>query len=79
MYGNIDRLSLLEQTELMRRRTNLLLYLVRSPFYDKFTKDVIFSMIMFTRNNVPFGKTISEILLSYIPHYRRIYGYLWSY
>ena len=77
-HGDLRQMSKAEKTELYRRRTLMLIYLLRSPFYDRYTKKILLSFLIFAKDNIPLGGKIAEILLSYIPHYRNIYSYLWS-
>ena len=73
--GGLDRA---ERAELWRRRTRMLIFLLRSPFYDHYTKHVLLTFLIFARDNVPLGGRLAEVFLSYIPHYRKIHSYLWS-
>ena len=67
-----------EKAELYRRRTLMFIYLLRSPFYDKYTKKILLTFLIFAKDNIPIGGKVAEILLAYIPHYRKIYSYLWA-
>ena len=68
-----------ERQEIWRRRLSLLKYLLRSPFYDRVTKQCIVFAFTFAQNmNIPFSSIAFEALMAYIPHYRRLYYYLWS-
>lgn len=78
LHGNISKLTSAEQSELWRRRYQLAMYLLRSPFYDEWTRKTLLTIILFAQRNVPLGGHLSSILLAYIPHYRRIYALLWS-
>ena len=66
-------MSTQERRELLRRRINLLLYLIRSPLYDATTKNAIVSLL----NNVPFGKRIGKAIQRHINEYQSIYLYIW--
>ena len=76
--SNSSTLTPLERSELSRRRSQLFLYLLRSPFYDAVTKKILLAFLVSVRNNVPLGGKIADIAMVYVPHYRNIYGYLWS-
>ena len=68
-----------ESHELWRRRLSLLMYLLRSPFYDKFTKWVIILLLTYAQHlNIPLAGTIFDAFISYVPHYRKLYYYIWS-
>lgn len=77
-YKNRGDLSKDQKQELSRRCVSMLLYLMRSPFYDKYSKDKIASMINGIGNNVPLTGTIAKLILSYIPHWQETYFYMWS-
>ena len=75
----LSGLNEFEREELWRRRLGLLMYLLRSPLYDHVTKWLIIMILSMARQaNFPFSGAIFETLMSYIPHYRRLYYYLWS-
>ncbi len=79
MYADLaGDLTPFERRELRRRRSALLLYLARSPFYDALTKQAVLAAIGFAKQNVPLGGTVAELILKYLPQYRQIYSYLWS-
>ena len=68
-----------ERQEIWRRRLSLLMYLLRSPFYDRVTKwCIVFAFTSAKNMNIPFSSIAFEALMAYIPHYRRLYYYLWS-
>lgn len=73
-----SNLSVAEKTELYRRRQSMLAYLLRSPLYDLWTKKLIIGILTHAQPKIPFSKNIIDFLMAYIPHYRRIYAYLWS-
>ena len=68
-----------ERQEIWRRRLSFLMYLLRSPFYDRVTKwCIVFAFTSAQNMNIPFSSIAFEALMAYIPHYRRLYYYLWS-
>jgi peroxin-16 len=66
-----------QKRELSRRCVNMLLYILRSPFYDKYSADKIDSF-MRALNNVPFARFIVEPYRQYIPNYQDTYFYMFS-
>lgn len=77
-YKNRGDLSKEQKQELSRRCVSMLLYLMRSPFYDKYSKDRIASLLNGIGKNVPLTGTITNLILSYIPHWQETYFYMWS-
>lgn len=67
-----------ERLELSQRSFALLLYLLRSPFYDNYTKQRILSIMRFMSNHIPlFGRLIRP-LIDYLPEWQRTYFYVWN-
>ncbi|XP_050070450.1 peroxisomal membrane protein PEX16 [Anopheles maculipalpis] len=77
-YKNREVLSKEQRVELSRRCVSMLLYLMRSPFYDRYTHDKIANVLNGIGNNVPLTGTIARLILSYIPHWQETYFYMWS-
>ncbi|XP_055543109.1 peroxisomal membrane protein PEX16 [Wyeomyia smithii] len=77
-YKNREDLSKEQKQELSRRCVAMLLYLLRSPFYDKYSKDRIAGLLTRIGNNVPLTGTITDLLQSYIPRWQETYFYMWS-
>uniref|UniRef100_A0A182KDU0 Peroxisomal membrane protein PEX16 n=1 Tax=Anopheles christyi TaxID=43041 RepID=A0A182KDU0_9DIPT len=77
-YKNREVLSKEQRVELSRRCVSMLLYLMRSPFYDRYTHDKIACLLNGIGNNVPMTGSIARLILSYIPHWQETYFYMWS-
>uniref|UniRef100_A0A182PEH0 Peroxisomal membrane protein PEX16 n=1 Tax=Anopheles epiroticus TaxID=199890 RepID=A0A182PEH0_9DIPT len=77
-YKNRAVLSKDQRVELSRRCVSMLLYLMRSPFYDRHTHDKIACLLNGIGNNVPLTGSIVRLILSYIPHWQETYFYMWS-
>uniref|UniRef100_A0A182NG75 Peroxisomal membrane protein PEX16 n=1 Tax=Anopheles dirus TaxID=7168 RepID=A0A182NG75_9DIPT len=77
-YRNREVLSKQQRVELSRRCVSMLLYLMRSPFYDRYTHDKIAYLLNGIGNNVPLTGTVARLILSYIPHWQETYFYMWS-
>lgn len=67
-----------ENAELIKRRINLLLYLVRSPFYDNCSKNRINYLLDGISNRIPLARYIAQPIAKYLPHWQETYFYMWS-
>ncbi|EDV97264.1 peroxisomal membrane protein PEX16 [Drosophila grimshawi] len=67
-----------QKIELSRRCVNLLYFLVRSPFYENYTRTRIERILGFVAQNVPLAKVVAGPLKDYIPQWQDTYFYLWS-
>lgn len=75
---NMKSLSKKQRLELSRRTVALLLYLMRSPFYEKFTQNKLNALVKAISYTIPFSGTICQPLLDYIPQWQQTYFYMWS-
>ncbi|XP_057694240.1 peroxisomal biogenesis factor 16 [Corythoichthys intestinalis] len=67
------------EREEMKRRTFLLLYyLVRSPFYDRYSEEKILFLLRLLANHVPGIGLIARPLMDYLPTWQKIYFYNWG-
>ncbi|XP_015430571.1 PREDICTED: peroxisomal membrane protein PEX16 isoform X2 [Dufourea novaeangliae] len=71
-------LSKEDERELYKRRLALLLYILRSPFYDRCSRTRIYAILTALSNNVPLAKFIAEPIKRYLPHWQSTYFYVWS-
>lgn len=63
----------------MRRRTFLLLYyLLRSPFYDKYSEEKILFLLRLLADHVPGIGLVARPLMDYLPTWQKIYFYTWG-
>ncbi|KAL7731885.1 hypothetical protein ACLKA6_017458 [Drosophila palustris] len=67
-----------QKLELSRRCINLMYFLVRSPFYDNYSKSRIERILGFVADHVPIAKVVAGPLKDYIPQWQSTYFYLWS-
>nr|XP_033337449.1 peroxisomal membrane protein PEX16 isoform X1 [Megalopta genalis] len=67
-----------DERELHRRILAVLLYILRSPFYDKCSKLRIYAFLTALSKNVPFARFIAEPIKRYLPHWQSTYFYVWS-
>lgn len=67
-----------ERMELGQRASSLLLYLLRSPFFDEYTKQRALEGLAITAENIPlFGHFIATFI-NYIPDWQKDYFRVWS-
>lgn len=66
-----------QKKEMSKRCVNMLLYILRSPFYDQYSNDKIDSF-MRALNKIPFASFIVEPYRQYIPSYQNTYFYMFS-
>ncbi|BFZ02338.1 hypothetical protein BsWGS_05377 [Bradybaena similaris] len=76
--GDSQNLNRQEQSELLHRALMLALYLLRSPFYDRYTKQRLLRSLRALSDNVPGLSIILVPLMDYLPVWQRIYFYTWS-
>lgn len=63
----------------MRRRTFLLLYyLLRSPFYDKYSEEKIIFLLRLLADHIPGIGLVARPLMDYLPTWQKIYFYNWG-
>ncbi|KAK1123415.1 hypothetical protein K0M31_008123 [Melipona bicolor] len=67
-----------EEKEFFRRRVALLLYMLKSPFYDKYSRIRIYAILTALSNMVPLARFLTEPIKKYLPHWQSTYFYLWS-
>ncbi|XP_066586362.1 peroxisomal membrane protein PEX16 [Prorops nasuta] len=67
-----------EKAEIFHRKVSLLLYLVRSPFYDRYSRIRINKLLEYFSANVPLARFLAEPMAKYLPHWQSIYFYMWS-
>ena len=67
-----------EKSELSRRIFLLLFYLLRSPFYDNYSKTRILGLLKFLSATVPGISLVLNPLMDYLPTWQQIYFYNWG-
>lgn len=67
-----------DRKELLRRRVALLTYILRSPFYDKYSRVRIYALLNFLSAKLPLAGFVAETVKKYLPHWQSIYFSMWS-
>ncbi|XP_027631205.1 peroxisomal biogenesis factor 16 [Tupaia chinensis] len=67
-----------ERLELRRRTVLLLYYLLRSPFYDRFSEAKILFLLQLLADHVPGIGLVTRPLMEYLPTWQKIYFYSWG-
>ncbi|KAM9318526.1 peroxisomal biogenesis factor 16 isoform 2-T2 [Pholidichthys leucotaenia] len=67
-----------ERTEMRRRVFLLLYYLLRSPFYDKYSEEKILFLLKLLADHVPGIGLVARPLMDYLPTWQKIYFYNWG-
>ncbi|XP_071493219.1 peroxisomal membrane protein PEX16-like [Diadema antillarum] len=72
------RLTSKEKTHLVNRRLMLLIYLMRSPCYNVFTRSKLESFLRSTGQSIPCAALLTKPILEYLPTWQKIYFYTWA-
>ncbi|XP_068584900.1 peroxisomal biogenesis factor 16 [Cebidichthys violaceus] len=67
-----------EKAEMRRRSFLLLYYLLRSPFYDKYSEEKILFLLRLLADHVPGLGLVARPLMDYLPTWQKIYFYNWG-
>lgn len=67
-----------ERMEIGQRASSLLLYLLRSPFFDDYTKQRALEGLAITAENIPFFGHFIATFINYIPDWQKDYFRVWS-
>jgi len=70
--------SHIEAKELKRRYIGLLFYLLRSPFYDRYAKSRLSTLLEKVSDSVPLATYLIEPVSGYLPAWLDIYFYNWA-
>ncbi|CAG9856578.1 unnamed protein product [Phyllotreta striolata] len=74
---NKQSLTKQQRLQISKRTVLLLLYVLRSPMYDKHSKDRLHSFLM-ALSNVPLAGLVCKPLAEYLPFWQSTYFYMWS-
>lgn len=72
-----DLLAPEEKLEISRRYASTLMYLIRSPFYEKYTEKRIMNALGAFGSFIPFSELIQQQFMQFIQHWREAYFYMW--
>ncbi|XP_069821438.1 peroxisomal biogenesis factor 16 isoform X2 [Dendropsophus ebraccatus] len=75
---DIDHLSRRERGELRRRTLLLFYYLLRSPFYNRYTEIRLLLLLRLLGDYVPGLGLVARPLMDYLPVWQKIYFYNWG-
>ncbi|CAB3226387.1 unnamed protein product [Arctia plantaginis] len=75
---HIDKLSYDQRLEISRRKLGLVLYLLRSPMYNGYSKNIIENFLMSMSKKLPVTSFISSPIIQYLNHWQDIYFYMWA-
>lgn len=67
-----------ERAEMRRRRFLLLYYLLRSPFYDRYSQEKILFLLKLLSDYIPGVGLVARPLMDYLPSWQNIYFYNWG-
>ncbi|KAM4744895.1 peroxisomal biogenesis factor 16 [Anableps anableps] len=67
-----------EKAEMKRRTFLLCYYLLRSPFYDKYSEEKIVFLLRLLADHVPGIGLVARPLMEYLPTWQKIYFYNWG-
>uniref|UniRef100_A0A673WTX7 Peroxisomal membrane protein PEX16 n=1 Tax=Salmo trutta TaxID=8032 RepID=A0A673WTX7_SALTR len=78
LMSDTKSLNRRERKEVRRRAFLLLYYLLRSPFYNRFSETKILFLLRFLADNVPGVGLVARPLMDYLPVWQKIYFYNWG-
>ncbi|XP_064514103.1 peroxisomal biogenesis factor 16 [Pseudopipra pipra] len=78
LLSDLKDLNRRERAELRRRTVLLLYYLLRSPFYDRYSEGRILLLLRLLADYVPGVGFVTRPLMDYLPAWQKIYFYNWG-
>ncbi|GAB6029995.1 Peroxisomal membrane protein pex16 [Chamberlinius hualienensis] len=78
LIGDPAILNRSEQRELRFRSWGLLFYLLRSPFFERHTKEKIIRALQRVARTVPGSQYLLNPLVEYLPTWQKVYFYTWN-
>ncbi|XP_054463760.1 LOW QUALITY PROTEIN: peroxisomal biogenesis factor 16 [Anoplopoma fimbria] len=78
VLNDVKFLNRWEKAEMRRRTFLLLYYLLRSPFYDKYSEEKILFLLRLLADHVPGIGLVARPLMDYLPTWQKIYFYNWG-
>ncbi|XP_018563726.1 peroxisomal membrane protein PEX16 [Anoplophora glabripennis] len=74
----LNSLTPQQRLQLSKRQLLLVLYIIRSPFYEKQSRDKINALLEALSKHVPLAGLICKPLAQYLPFWQSTYFYMWS-
>ncbi|XP_035272391.1 peroxisomal biogenesis factor 16 [Anguilla anguilla] len=78
LMSETKSLNRTERAEMRRRAFLLFYYLLRSPFYDRFSETKILFLLRFLADQIPGFGFVTRPLMDYLPVWQKIYFYNWG-
>jgi len=78
LMGDSSKFNAEEREEMKRRAVMMLLYLLRSPFYDRYSRAKLLIFLGFLANKVPLVRIVARPILEYLPIWQQVYFYVWA-
>lgn len=75
---HMNNLSHEQRLEISRRKLGLVLYLLRSPMYNGYSKNVIEGTLESLSKKIPMASFICGPIIQYLSHWQEIYFYMWA-
>ncbi|XP_041986463.1 peroxisomal membrane protein PEX16 [Aricia agestis] len=75
---HLKELSYEQRLEISRRKLGLVLYLLRSPMYNGYSKNVLEGLLTTASNRIPLMSLICGPIIQYLNHWQDIYFYMWA-
>ncbi|EDV20176.1 uncharacterized protein TRIADDRAFT_32406 [Trichoplax adhaerens] len=76
--GDTTKRTFQERQEISRRYMVLLLYLLRSPCYDNYSREKVIAILGFLSRYIPGSSLIIGPLIEYLPYWQKTYSYNWT-
>ena len=68
-----------QMATLLNQRLKLLLYLIKSPIYERHVRGVVKALAKDTQGSrIPFLETLTSMLSTYLDHYQQYFYFMWS-
>lgn len=78
LLSDMKTMNRRERAEMRRRAFLLLYYLLRSPFYDRYSEAKILLLLRLLADYVPGVGLVARPLMDYLPIWQKIYFYNWG-
>uniref|UniRef100_A0A8C5QHD4 Peroxisomal membrane protein PEX16 n=1 Tax=Leptobrachium leishanense TaxID=445787 RepID=A0A8C5QHD4_9ANUR len=78
LLSDTEKLNRRERGELRRRALLLVFYLLRSPFYNRYTETRLLLLLRLLADYVPGLGLVARPLMDYLPVWQKIYFYNWG-